>query len=300
MRSYLRIQSPWAQLGLFFGLLIVALVLTSFIGAIILLAKGLTVTDIKSLNFNDPRTVDILKLIQSVSTITMFFLPAAFFAFISFRNKPFYFLGFHKPSKNNFYIIAVLIMIVSFPFAGWLGILNQHIPLARWMIDMEKDAGKQMTAFLKLRSNTDLYINLFIVALLPAICEEVCFRGALQRIMIDIFKRPWIGIIATAIFFSAFHMQFEGFLPRMFLGILLGSLFWYSGSLWPNIVAHFFYNGIQVIIVLYYPKFVDENPSVPIYLAAISGLLVWGLMIFMRKQSAATFSKVYEMEEVTI
>jgi CAAX protease family protein len=298
MRSYLRIQSPWPQLALFFGLLAAGLVFTSFISAFILIAKGISITNIKSLDFNDPHMVNILKLLQAISTITIFLVPGLIFAFITFRYNQLYFFGFHKPSKNNFYLLAILIMFVSIPFVSWLGELNQRIPLAKWMVDMEKDAGKQMDAFLKVRSNADIAINLLIIALLPAICEEACFRGCLQRILIHIFKNPWVGIIVTAILFSAFHMQFEGFFPRMFLGILLGMLFWYSGSLWVNIAAHFFINGIQVIAVLYYPKLVDENPSVPIYAAVISGLLVWGLFVIIKKQSTATFAGVYEFEKV--
>jgi uncharacterized protein len=79
---------------------------------------------------------------------------------------------------------------------------------------------------------------------------------------------------------------------------LLGALFWYSGSLWVSMTAHFFINALQVIAVLYYPKFVDENPSIPIYAAVVSGLLVWGVFIIIKKQSTATFAKVYEFEKV--
>ncbi len=91
------------------------------------------------------------------------------------------------------------------------------------MIDSEKEASKQMQAFLKVKNSSDVIINILLVALLPAICEEVFFRGCLQRILIYAFKSPWTGIIVTAALFSAFHMQFEGFLPRMFLGALLGA-----------------------------------------------------------------------------
>jgi hypothetical protein len=84
----------------------------------------------------------------------------------------------------------------------------------------------------------------------------------------------------------------------MFLGILLGALFWYSNSLWPNIAAHFFNNAIQVIAVLYYPKLIEENPSVPIYAALISGVIVFGLLYFLRRQSTVSYTKVYEMEKM--
>ena len=298
MRSYLRIKNPLAQLAVFFGLFGAAFVFTSLIGAVILMVNGIKITDINSLDFNNVHIVNILKLMQAVSTVALFFVPALIFAFIIFNYNQLYFFGFHKPEKNNFFIIAIFLVIVSIPFTSWLGEINQHIPLPKFLTDTEKDLGKQMDAFLKVRTKMDIVINLLVIALLPAICEEVCFRGCLQRIIIHILKNPWAGIIITSILFSAFHMEFSGFLPRMFLGILLGALFWYSGSLWVNMLAHFFINGAQVIAILYYPKLVDENPSIPIYTALISAALVFGLFVIIKKQSTATFAKVYDFEKV--
>lgn len=298
MKSYLRVRSPLSQLGLFFLFLGAGIVITSFLSVFVLMLGGASLNSLKDIDFSDPRQSGVLKLLQGVSTVVIFLLPAFAFAFVTFRRRPLFFLGFHKPSLPVYYLLGFLVMLLAFPFVSWLGQLNEKIPLAKWMVDMEKDAAKQMDSFLKVRSRLDVFINLFVMALLPAICEEACFRGALQRILIQIFRKPWWGILFTAMFFSAFHMQFEGFLPRMFLGIVLGALYWYSGSIWVNIVAHFFYNGLQVVFVIYFPKMVNENPSFPLLLAAISGLLVWGLLIFIRKLSITSFAKVYEFEEI--
>jgi membrane protease YdiL (CAAX protease family) len=297
MRSYLRIHSPWSQLAVLILSLAGAFVVTLLISSVVLISKGIAVTDLKNINYDDAKIISVLKLVQGISTITIFLLPAIAFAFFTFRFRQFYFLGFRKHEKVSFYLLAVVIIFCSFPFVGWLGELNSHIHLAKWMVDSEKEAGKQMEAFLKVNSSSDIIINILLVALLPAICEEVFFRGCLQRILIYAFKSPWTGIIITAALFSAFHMQFEGFLPRMFLGILLGALFWYSNSLWPNIVAHFFNNAIQVIAVLYYPKMINENPSIPIYAALISGIIVFGLLFFLRRQSTVSYAKIYETEK---
>jgi membrane protease YdiL (CAAX protease family) len=167
------------------------------------------------------------------------------------------------------------------------------------MIGAEKDADKQISVLLRADNSFDIFINVFIIALLPAICEEACFRGALQRILIQSFKSPWAGIIVTGLFFSAFHLQFQGFLPRALLGILLGALYWYSGSLWTSILAHFFINAIQVVAVTFYPRFINENPSVPIMAALISMAIVVGLLVIIRRQSATTYNKVYEENSLT-
>ena len=298
MKSYLRIQSPGMQLVLFLGLLLAGFVLSSLIAAIFLVANGSVSPGQKSFDFSDPKLISALKSLQVFYTIAAFLLPAIIFALITFRYKSLSFLGFRSSLKFNFYLFAIVLMLVSVPFASWLGELNEHIPLAKWMMDTEKEAEQQMTAFLKTNSSKDVVINLLVIGLIPAICEEACFRGALQRIMINVFKSPWTGIIVTAILFSAFHMEFAGFLPRMFLGILLGALYWYSGSLWVSIAAHFFNNGAQLIAILYYPKLANENPSVPIYFAVASGLLVWAILFLIEKQSKASYNAVYEFEEL--
>ncbi|HVM86849.1 MAG TPA: CPBP family intramembrane glutamic endopeptidase [Puia sp.] len=298
MRSYLRIRSPWSQFALLLLLLGGAFALTSVISIGVFVSKGLSITELKNLDYNNPKIISVLKLVQGISTVTVFLIPAFIFAFAVFRFRQFYFLGFRREDKTHFYLIAIAIVICSFPFVAWLGELNEHIRLTKWMVESEKEASRQMEAFLKVNRMSDIFINIFLVALLPGICEEVFFRGCLQRTLIHIFKNPWIGIVITAALFSAFHMEFAGFLPRMFLGIILGALFWYGNSLMVNIAAHFFYNGIQVVAALYYPKVIDQNPSVPVYAALISAVIVLGLLYLMKKQTTVTYAKIYEADEV--
>jgi uncharacterized protein len=142
---------------------------------------------------------------------------------------------------------------------------------------------------LKTSSTIGVLVNIFVIALLPAICEEACFRGALQPILIRLFKRPWAGIVLTAVVFSAFHLQFQGFLPRMLLGLLLGAAYWYSGSLLISIVAHFFWNAVQVIAVAFYPKYMTADPTVPFYLAMLSLVIVAALLAVMKRQSKTKY-----------
>jgi uncharacterized protein len=279
---------------LFLGFLLTGTVLSVFVGSGILLAKGFATP--ASLDFNNPKFVEALKTVQVLYTILGFLLPALIYALVTFKLKQLYFLGFRPSQKFYFYLVAIVLMLISFPLASWFGELNERIPLAKWMVEAEREATNQMDAFLKTNSSKNTIGNLLIIGLIPAICEEACFRGALQRIFINICKSPWAGIILSAIFFSAFHMEFAGFLPRMFLGILLGALYWYSGSLWVSITAHFFNNASQLILILYYPKMADENPSVPFYAAVGSALIVWGLLLFIQRQSKLSYKSVYEFE----
>lgn len=96
-----------------------------------------------------------------------------------------------------------------------------------------------------------LIVNILLIAVLPAIGEELFFRGLLQSHLNDYFKNPHIGIFISAFLFSAIHFQFYGFFPRLILGLIFGYLVFYSGSILSSIIAHFFNNALAVIIVYF-------------------------------------------------
>jgi predicted HTH transcriptional regulator len=117
-------------------------------------------------------------------------------------------------------------------------------------------------AFLKMETPGELIGNLIMIGLLPAIGEELFFRGILQRIFVDWSKSKHWGVWITAIIFSAVHMQFLGFVPRLLLGALLGYLYVWSGSLWLPIIAHFVNNAAAVILTYIYSNdIISINPN---------------------------------------
>lgn len=290
MQGQLRVRSGWSQLGIFLGLLGGSFIVASLLMAGVLMAKGINPVN---LDLNDPAALSVMKWLQGISSLLIFLLPAWIYSVICIEGSPLRNLGFKPAEKFSMYWLAVVCILVAFPMVFWLGELNQMIPMPGWMEKIERDAGKQMEAFLKTRNTLDVFINVFVIALLPAFCEEICFRGALQRIIIQISKKPWVGIVITGILFSALHFQFEGFIPRMFLGIVLGALYWFSGSLWPSIFAHFVNNAVQVVAVSSSPELVNKNPSMPAYLGIISGIFVFAILYFYQASSTQTYSGVY-------
>ncbi len=299
MDGHLRVKSPWSQLGIFLGLLGGGFIIGYLIMGIVALSLGLQdAASMGKLDWSRPEVISGMKVIQALSSVLIFFLPAFIFALIVYGGKATNFLGLKPAQLKPMYILAIVLIVVAFPFVFWLGEVNQLIPLPKWMGDLEQEATKQMQQFLKARNSLEVLLNVIIIALLPAICEEVCFRGALQRIMIHITKNAWAGIIVTSILFSALHLQFQGFLPRMFLGMILGAIYWYSGSLWPSILAHFVNNAIQVIAVSYAPQYIEKNPPVPVLLAAFSGLLIWGLLYVFKTTSKVSYQKIYEPDDL--
>ena len=166
---------------------------------------------------------------------------------------------------------------------------------------MLRDAEATQNAYLRkilvMETPVDLLNMLVVLALLPAVAEELFFRGILQRIFIQMTRRPWIGIIITAIIFSALHGQFLGFIPRMVLGIVLGALYWYSGSLYPGMLAHFLNNAVQIVLVYVSPEFLEKEVHFGAGIIAGSTLLVVGLTWWMAKITQTSYAEVYDTDD---
>src|SRR5258705_6128247 len=114
---------------------------------------------------------------------------------------------------------------------------------------MENDYNKQVETIIGLNSIGEYSLALIIMGFLPSLCEETLFRGGLQNFLTRSTKMPWLSIIIVSILFSAAHFSFYGFLSRLFLGVILGLLYEYSGKLWLNIIAHFFNNALAVTMI---------------------------------------------------
>jgi len=159
-----------------------------------------------------------------------------------------------KPSLSYFFSVAVL--IISFiPLNSiiieWNN--NMHLPIGlgkieEWMKSKELELS-QLTNFLTdFSSFHKLVVALFVVAVIPALGEEILFRGIIQRKIFNKTQSHHFSIWITAILFSAIHLQFYGFIPRMFLGALFGYLYIWSANLWVPIFAHFVNNGITLLM----------------------------------------------------
>jgi membrane protease YdiL (CAAX protease family) len=161
-------------------------------------------------------------------------------------------------SRINFFGILMLsaITLGGMLFNAFLIDFNSHLVLPESMSGLEawmKETENQMmelTKFLTDFENIQEFIaGIFVIGVLAGIGEEVFFRGLIQpKIRLYTGSIHW-GIWLTAIIFSAIHMQFYGFLPRVFLGAIFGYLYVYSGSLVYPILAHIFNNSITVLLV---------------------------------------------------
>jgi membrane protease YdiL (CAAX protease family) len=203
--------------------------------------------------------LDGIKIAQMLTSLTIFLAPPLFLALTEGR-KVSAFYGFKKPVWTVM-MMVFLIMLVSMPMMEYIGLLNQHMTLPGWLKSLEEwmrqkeDEAQRMTILLlTVRKPYDFILNLLMIAILPAVSEELMFRGGIQRAFTRMFKNPHVAIWISALIFSAIHLEFFGFFPRLFLGALFGYIYVWTKSLWYTMFAHFLNNGYAVCVALYLQK----------------------------------------------
>lgn len=246
---------------------------------------------------SNPNVVPALKMMQVMQALGLFIVPTLVFAKLD-SNNIFTYLSLQKRPFLYALICAVLIMLCAQPLINWMAELNSHMPAPAWMHQSEKDAAEVTKIFLKMDGISDLLINLFMIALIPAVGEELLFRGVFQPLFHKLTKNPHLGIWLSAILFSALHMQFLGFFPRMFMGAAFGYLLLWSGSLWLPIIGHFVNNAGAVLIAFMIQK--NDMPQEVETVGAGEGgtlyVIVSAVMVFVLLFVIRKFEKGHEYQ----
>ena len=229
--------------------------------------------------------VSSLKYLQIASSIISFGLPPVFFI-LTEKPRKWMFLRLSKRPPMILLALIPIIVGLSFPLIIWTMELNQQMKLPdalhtveQWMHETEDQTSGLVNQMLVNQTAYQFALNFIIFAIIPAIAEELIFRGALQQLLKDWLQNAHLAIFMTAAVFSFIHFQFFGFLPRMLMGVMLGYLFYLSGNLWLSIFAHFIHNGFQVVLLFLFQRNqisynVDETQSFPPYITMIATLLL--------------------------
>jgi membrane protease YdiL (CAAX protease family) len=150
--------------------------------------------------------------------------------------------------------LVIVLAFCLFPVTSFTGEINSAMEfpdwlsgVGKWMTEHEDKANGLFDLLVPSDTFSVMLLNLFIIAVLPAFSEEMIFRGVFQRIFSDLFRSGHIAVWVTALIFSAIHLQFFGFIPRLILGLVFGYLFFWSGNLWLPVLAHFVNNAVPVI-----------------------------------------------------
>ncbi|MFD0795222.1 CPBP family intramembrane glutamic endopeptidase [Mucilaginibacter litoreus] len=226
------------------------------------------IMDIARLDFTNPKTVPALYLLQVVTTTLPIFTAPMVFGYWVMRAPEEYLMIRHKV-KPMLFVVAFFTMLVSSPLIELLGNINQQLVLPkalsgleRWMKQSEESARRVTMAILQMQTVWDCVKNVFLIGFLTAVAEEFLFRGGMQSIFVKWTRNKHAAIWITAAVFSAFHLEFYGFLPRLLLGALFGYFVAYSGSIWPAVWGHFLNNGTAVIATyMFQHKHTKLNPD---------------------------------------
>jgi hypothetical protein len=245
---------------------------------------------------DDPAMINMLKVGQAVVVIIVFILPVLIFSFMV-RKEKLRFMRLNKFPKFSYLLVGLTICLVALPLVSGTSIINakMHLPasmhgIEEWMRAKENSANSSIELFFIDRSVTGLILNLLVVAFMAGLSEEIFFRGFIQRLFIDNKMNLHVAVWLTAVLFSAIHLQFFGFIPRMLLGAVLGYLYAYTNNLWVPILAHTVNNAFAVVAAWITGSISDDpmspasNDQVNVPLLALSALLVGGMVWFLHKR----------------
>ena len=238
-------SSPNKQLFIFIMLLFLGFLLGNIIGMLgSVVFDAATLTDLQNKD-----TIKSLKFLQAFTAIGIFIFPPVMFWYLTGVS-----LDFKTVSRQQV-LLTVAIMLLSWPLINILSVLNEGIRLPdflsnleAWMRSAEAQAMRITEAFLAVDSLGGLMANLVVIALIPAVGEELLFRGLIQNGLSKWSGKVHLSIWITAFLFSAIHLQFLGFFPRFLIGAMFGYLMVWSGSIWLPIVAHFVNNAAAVLL----------------------------------------------------
>lgn len=258
--QYFSSRHPVVQI-LFFALIILTSVLAVTLLSIVtgMIIFRIPVNEwLNLLDVSDPANLPILKFLQITQSLSMFVIPPVIFGWFMIRD-PWKYLNIDNSPDRKLIIAVFFLAVLILPVLNLLSLWNQEMRLPgflsgieEWMKRTEEQASDLTKAFLTVNTFPGYLVNVLMVVLVPAFGEEFFFRGVLQKVFHRWFRNPHVAILFVAVIFSAFHMQFYGFLPRLALGVLFGYLFYWSGNLWYPVLAHGINNFLPVTLTYFF------------------------------------------------
>jgi uncharacterized protein len=299
--------SPFGKILFLLMLLMTCLILSLLLG--ILIAIPLfhvnLFTDLTWMtDFSNPVAVSLMKYLQIVQSVGLFIIPPLLAGYF-FDLRPLSYLGLKKRPGVVILGVTLLLMVFSIPFIDWIVSMNESVKLPyflrgieEWMQSTEEQASELTNAFLEVNNAGGFLVNFLMIALLPAIGEELLFRGLLQKLFGQWFRNIHVAIFFTAFIFGLVHMQFYGIIPRMFLGVIFGYLFYWTGSLWVPVFAHFINNGTVVVVSflsntgILRTDYETFGSTENIFVISGSLLISVLLMYFIRRNNSQTIQEI--------
>ncbi len=294
-----RVPNTWRSLLVLTGFILIGMSVGNIVAVLLLLkfigtGEGTAIFESINTLIQSPESVPngwyALMILQGTAHVCTYLLPPLLYWYYIERKTIRHF-EIRPLSQPIVWGLVLLVVLASMPLNGLIIEWNEGMSLPdalqgleTWMRDKE-DQLAGLTDFLtQFDTPLQLVIGMLVIGVLPALGEEVLFRGVIQRKLAEEWANIHLAIWVSAALFSAIHVQFYGFFPRMLLGALFGYLYYWSGSLWVAVFAHFVNNGFMVLMLyLYHTKIIDINvedtESVPLG-GALASLAVTGVLLY--------------------
>jgi len=251
--SKLQISAP-RQFFILLGLVCLGLLLGGIISFFVMISTPGASLDV--IQTSDPAFVDLARWLQIINSLCLFAIPAFLFNLFVKPHQDYFKLSHKKPWL--LWVVVIFLALATISATDLVSWLQDQIPISAALkarFDrVEAVYDQQMLYILSLDSWGGFIKSLILIALLPALFEELLFRGCLQQIMVQWIKRPFWAILITSVIFSAIHGSYIGFLPRLFIGMILGYVFYYGRNIGLNMIVHFINNGVIVAILFYHKR----------------------------------------------
>ena len=242
-----RVAPPWFQLFVLLVIMFGCLILGG------LATYGMlhfSDSSYEAVTGGEPGTLGTLRWLLFFNQLFAFALPGVLTALYLYRRSWKQEMDLDRTPAWGLLLLASVLMLTGMPLAQLLMQWNQALPLPQWAGTMEDRSNGLIANMLEMNTPLDFVVSLLIMAVLPAIGEELIFRGFLQKNLQRWFRdrRGHLAVWVGAAIFSAIHFQFQGFLPRMFLGLVMGYLYLWSKNLWVPMLVHFINNALMVVV----------------------------------------------------
>ena len=196
-------------------------------------------------------------------------------------------------------VVAIPAMNLIIKWNEGLHLPESMVSIENFLRNAEDNANATITMLLGETGIGDMLISVLLIGILTGVAEELFFRGGLQNILKAMFHNRHLAVWVTAFVFSAIHMQFFGFFPRLIMGVFFGYLVLWSGSLWLSIIAHSFNNSI-VVLTMWLTKTnrlsedinnIGTEGSMQSIVAVIISAVLTAVIIYYMKKRTANSSK---------
>lgn len=264
--------APWILLMILGGYVVAALFLFTFVSQLLVsVVFGYDLNEMLTA-LSNPYSSDSAKLplmiMQGITSLGAFIIIPLFYIRFNLKAplEPFFILP-EKPLRPLFMTLVILFcfMVANSVIIEW----NQNLEMPEalhwfesWAQSKETQL-EELTEYLTSFSSFSEYlIALFVIAVIPAVGEELLFRGLIQNLFSSALKNHHLAIWVAAILFGVFHFQFYGVVPRILLGALFGYIYYWSNHLSLAMFGHFLNNGLT-LTMLYFSQLniTDFDPT---------------------------------------